>query len=565
MRLLLFFSCLFAYHLTFGQSNKYALKIDLHHQDNFVKSKLKYVKDSVQASNYLKNERIFYLRKGYLGVSIDSTKLQSKNGYAQIHLGEKFKHLQVSVDPQTFSFLGKHAFLKQKLLLKSEMNPREIAQLIKSIQFAYLNHGYPFVTIQFINIQLDAEKSTATLKVNKGPYMHFSKIHILGDSSISKSFISGLIQIKEGDVYHEDHLIKISNKIKQVAYLNEIKPHEVVFTPDGVELFLYLKGSPSSSANGILGLQPNPITEKINLTGELTLRLQNVLKKGEFLSIDWKSIQAQTQSLNTHLIYPYLFKSPFGIDARFALFKRDTTFLELKSSIGVNYYLSTSNYLKVFFQYYSSNTLGGAKNNTSFSNLANLNATNYGIGYVYQTLDYLPNPSNGFQLETDLSFGLRNSKINDTLPKVKSTTYKININLQKFLPITRRHVIRLALDFESYYAPTIYENESYRFGGLNSLRGFNEQELMATTKMISTIEYRFLLDQNSHVFAFYNLGMYENNAKKYVKDTPYGFGLGVSFGTKIGMFSVSYALGKQFSNPILLRDGKIHFGYIAYF
>ncbi|HQI46911.1 MAG TPA: hypothetical protein PLC59_12715, partial [Bacteroidales bacterium] len=53
--------------------------------------------------------------------------------------------------------------------------------------------------------------------------------------------------------------------------------------------------------------------------------------------------------------------------------------------------------------------------------------------------------------------------------------------------------------------------------------------------------------------------------QKYIHDTPYGFGAGVCFETKAGIFSLTYALGKQFDNPIYLKSGKIHFGVVSYF
>ena len=98
-----------------------------------------------------------------------------------------------------------------------------------------------------------------------------------------------------------------------------------------------------------------------------------------------------------------------------------------------------------------------------------------------------------------------------------------------------------------------------------SIKTFNEEELYATLRSVFTIEYRYLLDQNSHIFAFFDQGLYENNAASYMKDRPFGFGAGFSFGTNIGIFSISYALGQQLNNPILMRNGKVHFGYIAYF
>ena len=126
-------------------------------------------------------------------------------------------------------------------------------------------------------------------------------------------------------------------------------------------------------------------------------------------------------------------------------------------------------------------------------------------------------------------------------------------------------MIRFSNLTEFYSAPDIFQNELNRFGGLTNQRGFDEDELLSTTKSSSTLEYRFLLDKNSHVFAFYDQTWYENNTSNYYKDTPYGFGVGFSFSTNFGVFSISYALGKQFENPVLLNNSKVHFGYIVYF
>ena len=82
----------------------------------------------------------------------------------------------------------------------------------------------------------------------------------------------------------------------------------------------------------------------------------------------------------------------------------------------------------------------------------------------------------------------------------------------------KRHVLFVAGSFDMYSSPVIYQNELFRFGGLNTLRGFNEEELFASVKGLLTVEYRFLLDQSSNVFVFYDQCMYENNALEYFKD-----------------------------------------------
>ncbi|MBL0343162.1 MAG: hypothetical protein IPP71_21210 [Bacteroidetes bacterium] len=68
------------------------------------------------------------------------------------------------------------------------------------------------------------------------------------------------------------------------------------------------------------------------------------------------------------------------------------------------------------------------------------------------------------------------------------------------------------------------------------------------------------------MFLFVNGAWYERNTiDEYLSDTPFGFGAGITFETKLGIFSFNYALGKEFDNPIRFKAAKIHFGLINYF
>src|SRR6185369_14938434 len=93
------------------------------------------------------------------------------------------------------------------------------------------------------------------------------------------------------------------------------------------------------------------------------------------------------------------------------------------------------------------------------------------------------------------------------------------------IPLTSRHVIDLGVKGAYLYSPDIFTNELYRFGGLKTLRGFDEESILASAYIIGKAEYRYLLEQNSYLFAFFNQGSYRNTSNnKYIHDTPYGFG-----------------------------------------
>jgi hypothetical protein len=94
------------------------------------------------------------------------------------------------------------------------------------------------------------------------------------------------------------------------------------------------------------------------------------------------------------------------------------------------------------------------------------------------------------------------------------------------------------------------------------MRGINEESIYATAWSVASIEYRVLLEENSAVYLFGDQCWYEKKgASGFDTDHPFSFGAGFNFETKAGIFTFNYALGKQFDNPILVRNGKISFGF----
>lgn len=514
--------------------------------------------------DFLEKTRTKQIKKGYVLASIDHIEWKNDTAFVDFYWGDKFEQINISFDQDDAHIISKTPRMSERLISKLPFKPHLVAELLSGVN-KYLNqNGYPFSKVYLKIDTIQPGISKAHLNIEKGPLVKFTKVAIKGESKVREKYIHNAISIKEGDVY-DAHLLKnISGKIEQIQFVKEIRSHEILFTPEGAELYLYLESIPVSLINGIVGLQPNPVTGKTVVTGDVRLKLLNIIKRGEELQINWKSLQPKTQELDLNFNFPFLFNTPFGIDTKFDLYKQDSTFLTTNINLGVRYFLSGGSYIKVFYQAENSNLLSGAANIPN-NNLSSVSSNSYGIGLFRNNVDYLPNPSKGFRMSLDIAAGRRKSKPTKDDTVSVSTTFKGNLSLEAFIPITPRHVIRLANATRSYYAPQIFQNELFRFGGLNTQRGFNEEVLFATTLTTFTAEYRFLVDKNSHAFAFFDQSIYENNSKAYVHDNPFGFGLGFSFGTNLGIFSISYAQGKQFNNPIQIRDGKVHFGYIAYF
>jgi hemolysin activation/secretion protein len=102
----------------------------------------------------------------------------------------------------------------------------------------------------------------------------------------------------------------------------------------------------------------------------------------------------------------------------------------------------------------------------------------------------------------------------------------------------------------------------FRFGGFRTLKGFDEESVLASSYLIFNLEQRFLLDANSWLYLFGNGGWLRNDAiGQNYRDTPYGLGAGITFQTNAGVFSVAYALGSERGAPLSFRNTKVHLGY----
>lgn len=550
--------------LIYGQNNFY-LSYNTTAQESYQEKKILKFESKEEVEKHLLKVWSKQIRNGFVLASIDTVKWQNDTAFVAFHKGKKFDKIEISYDEKDNYILRKTPRVSERLIAKLPFNPTMVDQVLTGV-VGYLNNtGYPFAKAFLKVDEITPELSTAHLNIEKGPLVRFTNIYIKGESKVSDKFVQSVIALKEGDVYNTEGLRAISSKIEQVQFIKEIKPYEILFTPEGADLYLYIESLPVSSVNGIVGLQPNPTTGKTTVTGEVKLKLLNVLKIGEELGVNWRSLQPKTQDLKINVDFPFLFNTPFGVEGKFNLYKQDSTYLQVNLHAGVRYYFSGGSYIKAFYESDKSSLLSGASTLPN-SNLSSVSTNRYGLAYVKRHVDYLPNPSKGFNVSADLSAGRRASTgTNMDTTTTHATTFKGNLIIEIFIPITPRHVFRLSNVTSSYYAPQIFQNEMHRFGGLNTQRGFNEESLYATTLTSFSVEYRFLVDRDSHAFAFFDQSIYENNGSDYVKDYPFGFGVGYSFGTKLGIFSISYALGKQFDNPIQLRDGKVHFGFITYF
>ena len=531
--------------------------------------------DTLQIHQQLETLILRLRGNGYLAASVDSIKRDYLKTIAFIYTGEKYIWAYLKQGNVPVELLEGTGFRK-KLYSGKPFRFDQIALINSKILRNCENRGYPFAIVSLDSIIINENQFSASLSVNKNRFLHIDSIIIKGSADVTPVYIYNYIGIAPGDVYKENQIKRISNRFRELPFIREVKTSQVLFTEKETKLYLFLENRKASQFDGVIGLLPDENKSgKYNFTGEVHLKLQNSLKRGEIIELNWKQLPVKSQDLKVHFLYPFLFNTPFGVDGNLAIFKKDTTYIDVTKNLGVQYALTGSNYIKAFVNDKQSDLQSskGLENITTLPSYADITTVSYGATVHYEKLDYRLNPRKGFLLELTGSTGNRrirkNSDINPLAYEninLSSVTYLGEINADYFFSMGGRNVINLGSNTAYIYNPNLFTNELYRIGGLKTLRGFDEESIYASVYTIGKIEYRYLLEQNSFLFTFINIAWYENTSNNlHITDTPFGFGTGINFETKIGIMSVSYALGKQFNNPILFRNGKIHFGIVNYF
>ena len=542
-------------------------------------SKLLYKKSFVakqERDKEIQNVLFYLYDNAYLTASVDSSVTDSVKKIAYIKPGAQYKWANLRKGNADEGILSETGY-REKLFNGKQFQYKEVRKLQEKILSYCENNGYPFASIRLDSIVISENIISAALNIQKNNLIKIDSIVNRGNAKISPVYIQSYLGIRSGDLYNESLVKKTGTRIKEIPFVKEKIPFRVLFAEESAKLELFLEKKRASQFDGIIGILPDNKTGKILFTGDVRLKLANSFNRGELFDLNWRRLQAETQDLKSRFIYPFIFKSPFGLDANFRLYKKDSTYIEVNPNIGIQYHFSGGNYLKVFVNRKEMNLLStkAIANNTTLPDYADITSTIYGISIKSEKLDYRLNPRKGFSVFATAGAGNKtihkNEKLNEIIyegKKLNTVQYNAEVEAELFIPIRERSTFMIGNRTAYLNNENMFQNELYRIGGLKSMRGFDEESVFASLYSITTLEYRFLFEENSYLFVFGEGAYYENQSITFSGDrydTPYGFGAGISFETKAGIFSINYALGKQLDNPILLKSGKVHFGIVNYF
>ncbi len=524
----------------------------------------------------LDNVVLYFQSKGYILAKADTSEKTTTSLSVIINAGKQLKWAKLKMGNLNPSLASKIGF-SEKLYLQRSFSAKQVSQLKEKIVTYYENNGYPFASVRLDSVLIDDNVLSATLDVRKDHFFKLDSVVVVGNAKLNSKFLHRYSSVYPDKPYNEQAIRGISQRLIQLPFISQTRSPEVRLTNRINKVYLFLDKKKATQLDGIVGVQPNTTTGKTVLTGNVKIKLLNeILHNGETFDLEWRRLQAQTVDFKGKLIYPYMFGSSFGSDYSIKIYKRDTSFIDINNDLGVQYYFSGLNYIKLGVKQRTSNIIStyGLQNVTVLPDYADVSTQLNGFGIFYEDLDYKFNPHRGISITMNASAGnkkvRKNPKINDAAYNnitLNSAQYMYDANISGYLDLGKNNVLKLGLQSASIFGSApLFANELIRIGGLRTLRGFDEESIFTSFYTIGTIEYRFLFAQNSNIIVFTEGAFYEKNGfNTYVNDTPISVGTGINFETKAGILSINYAIGNQFGNGFDARNGKIHFGLTALF
>ena len=498
---------------------------------------------------------------GYIDNSnLEFTKKDSSY-VANFALGKKIKSIHIYIGTNNLFNNPADQDTKKDILV---LPYKEIDSFLKQAVQKLEQNGFALAKLKLINIKRVDTEIYADLKLESDEKRTLNSITInYAENNRSNKFPSGhLAQINrkyKNSIFNQKIVAEIYNDFEKFGFISQVKYPEILFTKDTTKVYVYLEKKKSNTFDGFIGFSNNE-NKKITLNGYLDIKLENILGSGEQLSVYWKSDGNDQKTFNASIELPYLLKTPIGLKAQIQLFRQDSTFQNTKTAIDLSYF---SNYNKRFYLGFQTTESSDIQNssNTSISDFSNSFLTS---SFNYTKLD-LANYTFPIKSFFSITAGTGKRKINNQLENTtKSNQFFLNIQASHNFNLNKKNIINI--NSQNYYLQSnrYIVNELFRFGGLNSIRGFTENSLQAyfTTSILT--EYRHILSSNLYVHSILDYCIYKNKSDTQQTDKTeklLGIGLGFGLQTKNGLLKFALANGSTQNQQIEIYNTIIHICY----
>jgi outer membrane protein insertion porin family len=515
----------------------------------------------------LENLRSFYLNRGYLDFSIESTQVSITPDRREIYItvnineGEKYTVSDVRLGGE---LLVPEAELRRLIDIKpgEPFSREKVNDTTKKITDRLGNDGYAFANANAVP-DIDRDKRTVafTFMVDPGRRVYVRRINVVGNTRTRDEVVRREMRQLEGAFYDAEKLRASKQRVDRTDYFSEvdIETPAVPGSTDQVDVTVRVKEKSTGSI--LVGVGFSNV-ERFVLQGSVSQ--SNFLGSGNTVAAGFNSGRINQ---NIALSYTNPYYTVDGLSRGFDLYKRRVN----SSTLSVGDYRTDTLGGGVRFGYpigeHESLNFGVSAENTELSltatspprliNFQNQFGSEYAsligtIGVTRDTRDSAIWTTRGVITRTSL----------EATPAGDLNYYRITAEHNWFYPINRNLTMMLrgeisAADgfgnkpvpfFKNYYAGGMGTVRGYRSAGIGPRDPFDDSAIGGTKRLVSSAELLFPMpgagqDRSIRLGAFVDAGqVYAANQKLTLSELRFGTGLSLQWLSPVGPLRLSYAV-----------------------
>jgi hypothetical protein len=492
------------------------------------------------------------IKKGYTeNQLLEKNKINDSTFCFKYKLNKRINSLHIYIRKELQeNVIGLYEVKKDTLIIPYEEGESFLNLVLKKLE----STGFSMAKIKLVNIQKRNSYIKADLSILKEIKRQLNGIVINGYEKFPVGHKKNIIRLYRNKVFNQKNLDKLYTDFEKFRFVKQSKYPEILFSKDSTKVYVYLEKAKANTFDGYIGFTNNE-NKKLTFSGYLDLVLNNILNSGEKLSLYWKSNGQDQKTFNIAAEIPYVFNSPVSVKTELNIFKQDSTYQNTKTAINLGYYFNYNTRLYLGYQSTESSDIKNS-NSATLSDFNNTFITSSLEFLDFKNDDYLfPEKTN---LECTIGTGNREAKMFSDNQFFASISAKHNFYLNE------KNIVNIKSQIFYLQSNNYIVNELHRFGGINSIRGFNENSLQGNSFSSIITEYRYVLAPNLYVHTILD---YATIQDKTANSTTNLFGFGIGFGllSKNGLFNIVYANGSTNDNTAKLSNSVVQISFKALF
>ncbi|QNJ98031.1 BamA/TamA family outer membrane protein [Constantimarinum furrinae] len=495
---------------------------------------------------------------GYLESELRSLEKTTDSSFtARYFFGRKSSHIKVYYKEEEFS-------KKELARISNEVGAeyflldfQTFEQSLQKLNAIKTENGDAFARLGLSNILKNADGSISVeLSLERGSSRTIDSLIVKGYEKFPRSFLRYYAGVKTGKKFNRPKLIAQNDALNSLGFVNSLKAPEVLFRDNETVVYFYLEKRNNNLFDGILGFATDEETNRLEFNGYLNLELNNNLNFGEQLLINYKADGNEQQNFRVRTTMPYLFRTPFGVSLELKIFKRDSSFVTTEQMARLTYQINPSSSVYSGYKGYESSNLLDDQ-------VAGIPIEDYTSNFLIGGISFQkPQRSTLFPIKTlvllDSEIGTRDQK------GVQEDQLRLSVVASTIFNLNFRNSIFLQNSSSLLISDTYLTNELFRFGGITSIRGFDENSIDATAFAVLNTEYRYQFNEGIYLHSIIDLAYFENQLFA-MKEKLYSFGIGLGMQTKAGVFKFNIANGNSDNQNFNFSNTKIHLSLTSRF